>query len=158
MSGPGVTLRVALGHEDAQAAGTSVVEVAELLRELTHDLLPGARTELSVSLDGDDLGGSGFGAEPPTAGLVVDLDTRRVFVDGAELELTYREFELLAYFAGRPGRALRRQEIFTQVWGLDHLGGARTIDVHVRRLRVKLGAHGTRIRTLRGVGYRFEAA
>lgn len=77
-------------------------------------------------------------------------------LDGVELNLTRLEFRLLSFFVNNPGRAYRRDEILAEVWGDDRLCGSRTVDVHVRRLRVKLREIGPQIRTVRGVGYRLD--
>ncbi len=87
-------------------------------------------------------------------GLSVDLDAHVARVEGAAVELTRREFELLAYFLKNPKRVLGREKILQQVWGLEYLGESRTIDAHVRRLRSKLGAAANCIETVVGVGYR----
>jgi DNA-binding response OmpR family regulator len=87
--------------------------------------------------------------------LTVDLDAREVRLADARLELTPREFDLLAFLARHPGRALSRDELLRKVWGYDYVGETRTVDVHVRRLRAKLGdAHGC-IGTVLGAGYKF---
>src|SRR5690606_5610405 len=75
---------------------------------------------------------------------------------GRHLDLTYKEFELLKYLAQHPGRVFTRSQLLQEVWGYDYFGGTRTVDVHVRRLRAKLGAdHEVLIGTVRNVGYRF---
>ncbi|BDU76955.1 response regulator transcription factor [Mesoterricola sediminis] len=84
----------------------------------------------------------------------VDLDQHIARVDGTALELTRREFELLAYFLQNPRRVLSREKILQQVWGLEYLGESRTIDAHVRRVRAKLGEAASLIETVVGVGYR----
>jgi DNA-binding response OmpR family regulator len=87
--------------------------------------------------------------------LVLDLDTYRVTVQGRPLDLTYKEFELLRYLAERPGRVFTRPSLLREVWGYDFYGGTRTVDVHIRRLRAKLGPEFEGlIETVRGVGYR----
>jgi DNA-binding response OmpR family regulator len=86
--------------------------------------------------------------------LEMDAATYRASVDGRPLKLTYMEYELLRYLASRPGRIHTREAILRGVWGYDYYGGMRTVDVHVRRLRAKLGQeHGRMIETVRGVGY-----
>ncbi len=100
----------------------------------------------------------------PTAGnpalltlgdLVIDADTYRARLPGRPLDLTYKEFELLKYLARHPGRICTRTQLLDQIWGSDFLGGPRTVDVHIRRLRAKLGAdHEALIGTIRNVGYR----
>lgn len=79
-------------------------------------------------------------------------------LDGVPLDLTYTEFELLRYLMQHPGRVLSRETLVSQVWGYDYYGGTRTVDVHVRRLRAKLGQFDHYIGTVRNVGYRFASA
>lgn len=86
--------------------------------------------------------------------ITVDLDMHIARVDGEAIELTRREFELLAYFLQNPRRVLSREKILQQVWGLEYLGESRTIDAHVRRVRAKLGEAASLIETVVGVGYR----
>ena len=87
--------------------------------------------------------------------IVLDPDMHTVRVDGALVEMTKREFELLAYFLSNPRRVLTRDKILQQVWGLEYLGESRTIDAHVRRVRAKLGDDAAEcIETIVGVGYR----
>lgn len=93
-------------------------------------------------------------------GVTVDLDRRRVFKDGQELALRYKEFELLSLLVTNAGEVVTRAEIFDRVWGTDWLGDMRTLDVHIRWLREKLEddpGHPEYIQTVRGVGYRFMA-
>ena len=88
--------------------------------------------------------------------VVVDDATYTARIGGRPLDLTYKEFELLKYLAQHPGRVFSRQQLLQEVWGYDYFGGTRTVDVHVRRLRAKLGPeHETLIGTVRNVGYRF---
>ena len=87
--------------------------------------------------------------------LTVNPDNYQVYVRGRPLDLTYKEFELLKFLAQRPGRVCDRDLLLREVWGYDYYGGTRTVDVHIRRLRAKLGAeHETLIETIRNVGYR----
>jgi DNA-binding response OmpR family regulator len=87
--------------------------------------------------------------------LTVNPDNYQVYVHGRPLDLTYKEFELLKFLAQRPGRVCDRDLLLREVWGYDYYGGTRTVDVHIRRLRAKLGAeHETLIETIRNVGYR----
>ena len=91
------------------------------------------------------------------SGVRLDADTYEVTVAGASVSLSWMEFQLLRFFAQNPGKVFRREEILLNVWGTDYLGGVRTVDVHVRRLRSKLGANGERgLRTVRNVGYGWE--
>ena len=92
-----------------------------------------------------------------SGGLVVDLDAHTVAVDGARVALTYKEFELLRLFLAHPGMAYTRDQLFQEVWGMDFCGETRTVDMHIRTLRQKLGPYGRRIETVRNVGYRMEA-
>ncbi len=92
-----------------------------------------------------------------SGGLVVDLDAHTVTVDGARIALTYKEFELLRLFLSHPGMAFTRDQLFQEVWGMDFCGETRTVDMHIRTLRQKLGPYGRRIETVRNVGYRMEA-
>jgi DNA-binding response OmpR family regulator len=87
--------------------------------------------------------------------LFINTESYRVTLDGRPLDLTFKEFELLRFLAQRPGRAFTREQLLREVWGYDFYGGARTVDVHIRRLRAKLGPeHEDLIETVRGVGYR----
>jgi DNA-binding response OmpR family regulator len=87
--------------------------------------------------------------------LTLNVDTYQVAIQGRPLDLTFKEFELLRFLASRPGRVATRATLLREVWGYDFYGGTRTVDVHVRRLRAKLGpAHEHLIETVRGVGYR----
>ncbi len=91
-----------------------------------------------------------------TGSLVIDEATYSVRLRGRLLDLTYKEFELLKYLAQHPGRVFTRSQLLQEVWGYDYFGGTRTVDVHVRRLRAKLGTeHEVLIGTVRNVGYRF---
>ncbi len=88
--------------------------------------------------------------------LSIDLAGYRVFVDGVLVELTFKEYELLRFLATNPDRVYTREALLDRVWGYDYFGGARTVDVHIRRLRSKIEASGhTFIETVRNVGYRF---
>ncbi len=91
-----------------------------------------------------------------TGEVVVDDATYTAKVSGRALDLTYKEFELLKFLAQHPGRVFTRQQLLQEVWGYDYFGGTRTVDVHVRRLRAKLGPENEHfIGTVRNVGYRF---
>ena len=90
-------------------------------------------------------------------GLSVDLDQRIVTADGQRLQLTYKEFELLKLFLSHPGMAFTREQLFTQVWNMEYMDDSRTLDMHIRTLRQKLGEYGKLIETVRNVGYRMES-
>ncbi len=88
--------------------------------------------------------------------LVLNLETYQAALGDRPLDLTYMEYELLKFFATHPGKAFTREQLLSRVWGYEYYGGARTVDVHVRRLRAKLGEeHASLIQTVRSVGYRF---
>lgn len=89
-------------------------------------------------------------------GLSMDTIGHTVTADGQRLDLTYKEFELLRLFLAHPGRAFTREELFSGVWGDSYQGETRTLDMHIKTLRQKLGGYGARIETVRGVGYRLE--
>jgi len=89
-------------------------------------------------------------------GIEMDIAAHQVKVDGEPIELSYKEFELLNYFLQNRGVALSREKILNNVWNYDYFGDARTIDTHVKKLRSKLGSKGDYIKTIWGMGYKFE--
>ena len=90
-------------------------------------------------------------------GLVLNLDEHTVSADGKRITLTYKEYELLRLFLSHPGIAFTRDQLFNDIWGADYVGETRTVDMHIRTLRQKLGEYAGMIETIRGVGYRLEA-
>lgn len=89
--------------------------------------------------------------------LYIDPSTHVVRIDGQDLELTPKEYELLYYLSSNAGKLFSREKLLTKVWGYDYFGGTRTVDTHVGRLRIKLGEYGDKyIKTYRGFGYKFE--
>jgi DNA-binding response OmpR family regulator len=112
-----------------------------------------ARLRLSIGrLQGEDDGDT----EIRAGDVVIDEASYSARVRGQQLDLTYKEFELLKYLAQHPGRVFTREQLLQEVWGYDYFGGTRTVDVHVRRLRAKLGPEADQhIGTVRNVGYRF---
>ena len=86
----------------------------------------------------------------------MDLSAHVVTIDGKPVELSFKEFELLQYFIMNKGVALSREKILNNVWNYDYFGDARTIDTHVKKLRSKMGAKGEYIKTIWGMGYKFE--
>lgn len=90
-------------------------------------------------------------------GITVDKSAHIVTIDGKEVELSFKEFELLVYFMENKGIALSREKILNSVWNYDYFGDARTIDTHVKKLRSKLGGKGDLIKTIWGLGYKLEA-
>ena len=88
--------------------------------------------------------------------LVLNIETYQAAIDGRPLDLTFMEYELLRFLASHPGKVFTRDTLLSRVWGYDYYGGARTVDVHIRRLRAKLGEeHASLIQTVRSVGYSF---
>jgi DNA-binding response OmpR family regulator len=130
--------RLDSGADDFVMAGASSAEIAARLAGATRR--SGDDHEAAVLRVGD---------------LTVNPDNYQVYVGGRPLDLTYKEFELLRFLAQRPGRVCDRDLLLREVWGYDYFGGTRTVDVHVRRLRAKLGPeHEALIETIRNVGYR----
>ena len=86
----------------------------------------------------------------------MDKAAHQVSVDGKQVDLSFKEFELLSYFVENQGLALSRENILNHVWNYDYFGDARTIDTHVKKLRSKLGKQGEYIKTIWGMGYKFE--
>ena len=91
-------------------------------------------------------------------GIHIDKTAHQVSVDGKPIDLSYKEFELMTYFAENQGIALSREKILNNVWNYDYFGDARTIDTHVKKLRSKLGEKGEYIKTIWGMGYKFEVS
>ena len=97
------------------------------------------------------------GAVQRCGGLVVDEQEHTVTADGVRVVLTYKEYQLLRLFLSHPGTAFTRDQLMEQVWGMDFYGESRTVDMHIRTLRQKLGVYGEHIETVRSVGYRWRA-
>jgi DNA-binding response OmpR family regulator len=118
------------------------VDARELAARLHHRLVRAGHARPSIIVEQD--------------GLTINLETYQAAIAGRPLDLTYMEYELLRFLAMNPRRVLTRQMLLSRVWGYEYYGGARTVDVHVRRLRAKLGEeHAALIQTVRSVGYRF---
>jgi DNA-binding response OmpR family regulator len=111
-----------------------------------------ARIRLVLSRDEEKPGSEMIHA----SGVTIDEVSYQAKVNGRALDLTYKEFELLRFLAGHPSRVFTREQLLSEVWGYDYFGGTRTVDVHVRRLRAKLGDMESLIGTVRNVGYRFN--
>ena len=126
------------GFDDVILAGAGPGEVDARIRLLIN----------RVSKDPDDKMIS-------TSGVTIDEVSYQAKIDGRALDLTFKEFELLRFLAGHPQRVFTREQLLSEVWGYDYFGGTRTVDVHVRRLRAKLGDMESLIGTVRNVGYRF---
>ena len=115
----------------------------ELLVRMRHLLWPGEETANADFITVDSM--------------TINLSTYQVLVDGAPIDFTYLEYALLAFLVTHPGHAYSRDALLSRVWGFDYYGGSRTVDVHVRRVRGKLGSElATHLRTVRGVGYMWE--
>jgi DNA-binding response OmpR family regulator len=144
-----VPIVVVLGRADLD-----LFSWAELADEF---LYPGA-PELEIRLRLTLLrrrSGTGEGSMVRLGPIALDVDSYQVSAQGRPLDLTYKEFELLRYLTERPGRVFTRPTLLREVWGYDFYGGTRTVDVHIRRLRAKLGPELEKlIETVRGVGYR----
>ncbi len=126
----------------------------EVVDELLFPGAPEAELRLRLAMLGRRAG-VGDGTLVRLGPLAIDGETYRVTAAGRPLDLTFKEFELLRFLATHPGRVFTRPALLREVWGYDFFGGTRTVDVHVRRLRAKLGPeHEQMIQTVRGVGYR----
>ena len=90
------------------------------------------------------------------SGIIIDEASYSAKVHGRPMDLTFKEFELLKFLVQHPGRVFTREQLLSEVWGYDYFGGTRTVDVHIRRLRAKLGDLEALIGTVRNVGYRFS--
>jgi DNA-binding response OmpR family regulator len=151
-----------LRARDARVPTAVVVERDQLERYPWHEVadelvFPGApAAELRVRLAMlRRRAGAGDGTVIRLGSLAIDTETYRVTAAGRPLDLTFKEFELLRFLAQHPGRVFTRPSLLREVWGYDFYGGTRTVDVHVRRLRAKLGPeHEHLIETIRSVGYR----
>ena len=175
----GFALYVGLDEIKAAEAGVSLPLLVDALRRTLAELAPGAETHATVALSPHGAGGRDLdvvrlalqepgaiartkAAEEEAAeedeGVVVDISRKRVLIDGDSAAFTYKEFELLQYLVLREGRTIERTELVGALWQSpdDETPGERTIDVHVRRLRAKLGRYEDIVRTVRGVGYRFD--
>ena len=173
----GFALYVGISEAEAQEAGLSLAEIATALRNTIAELVPSKANETYAALaiapqdaPGRNLDLTRLALKEPRAtkqpapkeqqaakGIVLDLNRRRLFVDGRNANLTCKEFELLAFLVENEGRTVSRQEIasIAERCG-EPTPNARTIDVHVRRLRSKVAGYEDIVRTARGKGYRFD--
>src|SRR5690554_1931599 len=177
----GFVLYVGVDEFKAASAGVDLSQLVAALKKLTTELVPGAETHAAVALAPTGAGGRDVDvvrlalqdpsalakhrqqeaepAEEYRSGVVIDLTRKQVSLDGQAAGLTYKEFELLQYLVLREGRTIHRAELIADLWDADEVDDApneRTIDEHVRRLRSKLGGNEDSVRTVRGVGYRFD--
>ncbi len=143
---------VALDTEDLHM-GAGVAEGHELI------VRPYSGVELGIRIARARRQMSGVDSDVLRVGaLELNLANYQVSIDGRPINFTYMEYELLKFLATHPGRVHTREALLSRVWGYDYYGGERTVDVHIRRLRAKLGQdYGGRIQTVRSVGYRFDA-
>jgi len=175
----GFVLYVGVDELKAAEAGTDLGAIVAQLKALAAQLVPTSETYAAVALAPQGAGGRDVEVvrlalqdpaalakhrntpEPETpvkGGIIIDISRKRLLLDGETAPLTYKEFELLQYLVLREGRTIDRHELIASLWGEgdDDIPNERTIDVHVRRLRSKLGAYEDIVRTVRGVGYRFD--
>ncbi|MDQ0095787.1 winged helix-turn-helix transcriptional regulator [Paeniglutamicibacter psychrophenolicus] len=143
--------------EGGMAAISASWQVDDVLLDTAGPAEVEARLRLAIARSAPAAGTAG--APIRAAGVIIDEASYTAKVHGTPLNLTYKEFELLKYLAAHPGRVFTREQLLHEVWGYDYYGGTRTVDVHVRRLRAKLGTdHEQLIGTVRNVGYRFAPA
>ncbi|GAA1870822.1 two-component system response regulator GlnR [Paeniglutamicibacter psychrophenolicus] len=143
--------------EGGMAAISASWQVDDVLLDTAGPAEVEARLRLAIARSAPAAGTTG--APIRAAGVIIDEASYTAKVHGTPLNLTYKEFELLKYLAAHPGRVFTREQLLHEVWGYDYYGGTRTVDVHVRRLRAKLGTdHEQLIGTVRNVGYRFASA
>ena len=176
----GFALYVGIDEATAAAAGVTLAELVQALRKTVGDLVPDAAKETyaAVALAPVGTGGRNIDVvrtalhdprsldrlveanqeDQAAKGVVVDLTRHKIFVDGTNAELTYKEFELLNYLIQNEGETITRREIVDAIWAdeQDDAPNDRTIDVHIRRLRAKIEGYEDIIRTVRGGGYRFD--
>ncbi|WP_104180600.1 winged helix-turn-helix domain-containing protein [Arthrobacter sp. B0490] len=175
----GFVLYVALDEATAAAAGTTFSKLAQDVRAYVRSLVPTAESHAAVALAPADAPGSDIdvvraalgdptvarrprpdaapvAAQARPTGVLIDLSRREVHLDGETLNLTFKEFELLNYLVENATRTVGREELLGGLWrNADEVPNERTIDVHIRRLRSKLGRLANTVRTVRGQGYRF---
>lgn len=137
----------ALGEEEQQLTGFDVGADDYLVKPIKMKLLKSRVQAILKRIDADD-------PRPAASELTIDRERYTVHCDGREITLPRKEFALLDLLASAPGKLISREEIYTRIWGNEVVVGDRTIDVHIRKLRQKIGEH--RITTVKGVGYRYE--
>ena len=171
----GFALYVGISEADAQAAGISLQQLVTDLKKTVTDHVPGTETHAAIALAPTGAGGKHLDIvrmalhDPIALGklatrktteseVVIDISRKRVLIDDEQAPLTYKEFALLQFLVLREGQTVNRDVIIDALWseGDEEVPVARTIDVHIRRLRSKLGRYEDIVRTVRGVGYRFD--
>lgn len=176
----GFALYVGIDEQTAKAAGTSLGAIVAALRNTLDQIAPGLAAEsfAAVALANKGTGGRNVDvvrtalADPralskliekneddAAKGVVIDVRRHKIFIDGVNAELTYKEFALLQVLVENEGVTISRDELIEKLWGAvdDSSVFGRTIDVHVRRLRAKIEGYEDIVRTIRGSGYRFDA-
>lgn len=179
----GFVIYVGLDEDTAAANGTTLTKLAQEIRAHVQTLVPGAQSHAAVALAPTDAAGSDIDvvrqalgdptvnrrlrqetpapapvqpSAPRPSGVLIDLSRREVHLDGETLNLTFKEFELLNYLVENASRTVGREELLSGLWrNAEEMPNERTIDVHIRRLRSKLGRLANTVRTVRGQGYRF---
>ena len=130
-----------LGADDYLVKPFGMMEMVSRVKAVLRRCCPGQKREILAA-----------------GGLLVDLAEHTVTADGGRIALTFKEFELLRLFLSAPGVAFTRENLLSSVWDSDYSGETRTVDMHIRTLRQKLGVYGAMIETVRNVGYRWKAA
>lgn len=177
----GFALYVGLADDKVAAGDPKLGAIVSQIKELVAQLAPAAETYAAVALAPEGVGGRDVDVvrlalgdpaararqkpqvdpelDRAASGVTIDLSRKRVLLDNVPAPLTFREFELLQYFVLREGRTVTREELIESLWAdadAEETPSERTIDVHVRRLRVKLAHYQDIVRTVRGTGYRFD--
>ncbi len=150
-TGIGVPLMIVLTEGGLTAVSTDW-GIDDVILDTAGPAEVDARIRLVIDRAAQDASSSKIQA----SGVVIDEASYSAKVHGRPLDLTFKEFELLRFFATHPSRVFTREQLLSEVWGYDYFGGTRTVDVHVRRLRAKLGDLESLIGTVRNVGYRFN--
>ena len=176
----GFALYVGIDEETAKAAGTSLGAIVAALRNTLDEIAPGLASEsfAAVALAHKGTGGRNVDvvrtalADPralskliekneddAAKGVVIDVRRHKIFIDGNNADLTYKEFALIQLLVENEGKTISREELIQRLWGDVHDTSVfgRTIDVHIRRLRAKITGYEDIVRTIRGSGYRFDA-
>lgn len=176
----GFALYVGIDKETAEAAGTSLGAIVAALRNTLDEIAPGLAAEsfAAVALAHKGTGGRNVDvvrtalADPralskliekneddAAKGVVIDVRRHKIFIDGNNADLTYKEFALIQLLVENEGKTISREELIQRLWGDVHDTSVfgRTIDVHIRRLRAKITGYEDIVRTIRGSGYRFDA-
>jgi DNA-binding response OmpR family regulator len=171
----GFALYVGVSEEDAANAGVSLADLVRELKKTVSTVVPEAQTHAAIALAPPGAGGRHLDivrmalhdpvalaklqpARTQESAVVIDISRKRVLIDGKSAALTFKEFALLQFLVLREGQTVKRDAILEALWPEDgdEAPSARTIDVHVRRLRAKLGRYEDIVRTERGSGYRFD--